>query len=256
VAGVSELASADPRLDAFLNRLRACVRLSQDDERALRDAVKDVRRLASGVHLVDKGDRPHCVHILLRGWAARYDIVADGSRAITAFLLPGDLCDQHVTVLGQMDHSIVTLTDALVAYLPNGQLESVARDHPRIAQALWWSTLVDEAVLRAWLVNLGRRDAFEAIGHLLCELHARLAKAGVTDNSDFELPITQNEIADSQGLTVVHVNRMLQRLRREGYISLKGGRLVINDVTRLEAVTGFDATYLHSTPVDLLQLMA
>lgn len=159
------------------------------------------------------------------------------------------------TVLGRMDHSIITLTDATLAYLPNGQLEAVARSHPAIGQALWWSTLVDEAVLRAWLVNIGRREAFEAIGHLLCELHLRLLKAGLTQNSDFEFPITQEEIADAQGLTPVHVNRMLQRLRREGYITLKGGRLAINDVARLEAATGFDDGYLHSSPVDLLQLM-
>ena len=246
----------EPNIQTFLNRLRACVRLSGEDEHALQSAIEDVRQLPTGTHLVERGDRPHYVHILLRGWAARYELLTNGSRAITAFLLPGDPCDQHVTVLGRMDHSIVTLTPAIVAYLPNGQLEAVARAHPRVAQALWWSTLVDEAILRAWLVNLGRRDAFEAVGHLLCELHLRLEKAGLTDNADFELPITQEEIADSQGLTAVHVNRMLQRLRREGYITLKGGRLVINDVARLEAATGFDPGYLHSAPVDLLQLMA
>jgi CRP-like cAMP-binding protein len=246
----------EPNIEPFLNRLRACVRLSAHDEQALQNAMTDVRRLPAGAHLAKKGDRPHYVHLLLRGWAARYEILHDGSRSITAFLLPGDLCDQHVTVLGQMDHSIVTLTPATVAYLPNGQLEAVARSHPGVAQALWWSTLVDEAVLRAWLVNLGRRQAFEAIGHLLCELHVRLGKAGLTNNADFELPITQEEIADSQGLTPVHVNRMLQRLRREGYISLNEGNLAITDVERLEIATGFDPSYLHSSPVDLLQLMA
>lgn len=253
MTGSSKLPDAE--LGAFLNKLRACVRLAPDDEQTLQAAIKDVRLLPAGTHLVNKGERPHHVHILLRGWAARYEILPAGSRSITAFLLPGDLCDQHVTVLGRMDHSIVALTDATVAYLPNGQLEAVARKHPAIAQALWWSTLVDEAVLRAWLVNIGRRDAFEAIGHLLCELRVRVAKAGLTENSDFELPITQHEIADSQGLTQVHVNRMLQRLRHEGYISLRAGRLIINDVSKLEAATGFDDSYLHSAPVDLLQLM-
>lgn len=207
------------------------------------------------MHLIRKGDRPRYVHILLDGWAARYEVVPDGGRSITAFLLPGDLLDQHVTVLGQMDHSIVTLTEATVAFLPNGLLETVAVAHPRVASALWWSTLVDETVLRAWLVNMGRRDAFEAIGHLLCELHARVAKIGITANADFQLPLTQEEIADALGLTPVHVNRMLQRLRREGYISLSRTKLEISDVAQLEAATGFDPSYLHSHPVDLIGFM-
>jgi CRP-like cAMP-binding protein len=242
--------------EAFLRRLRACVRLGGDDEAALLDAIKDVRQLSAGTHLIRKGDRPLDVHILLGGWAARYDIVPDGGRCISAFLLPGDLLDQHVTVLGEMDHSIVTLTEATVAYLPNGRLESVAVRRPLVASALWWSTLVDQAVLRAWLVNIGRRGAFESIGHLLCELHARLAKVGFTTNSDFELPVTQEEIADALGLTSTHVNRMLKRLRDEGFITLRHNKLVIVDIARLRSATGFDSSYLHSHPVDLLPLLA
>ena len=253
----SEQPICDSRhVEAFLSRLRACVRLARDDEHALLNVIKDVRQLKTGTHLVRKGDRPHDVHILLAGWAARYDVVPNGGRAITAFLLPGDLLDQHVTVLGEMDHSIVTLTDATVAYLPNGRLESVAVRRPLVASALWWSTLVDQAVLRAWLVNIGRRDAFEAIGHLLCELHARLAKVGITSNAHFELPLTQEDVADALGLTPTHVNRMFKRLREENFISLRQNKLVILDIAKLQSVTGFDPSYLHSHPVDLLQLMA
>jgi CRP-like cAMP-binding protein len=248
-------AGENRRAEAFLRRLRACVRLGTDDEAALLDVIKDVRQLSGGTHLIRKGDKPRDVHILLSGWAARYDIVPNGARSITAFLLPGDILDQHITVLGQMDHSIVTLTDAAVAYLPNGRLESVAVRRPLVASALWWSTLVDEAVLRAWLVNIGRRDAFEAVGHLLCELHARLAKVGFTTNSDFEFPLTQEEIADALGLTSTHVNRTLKRLRGEGFITLRHKKLVILDIAELRSATDFDSSYLHSHPVDLLPLL-
>jgi CRP-like cAMP-binding protein len=242
--------------EAFLRRLRACATLERDDEDALLNAISDVRELSAGTHLIRKGDRPHDVHILLGGWAARYEIVPNGGRSITAFLLPGDLLDQHITVLGSMDHSIVTLTDATVAYLPNGKLESVAVRRPLVASALWWSTLVDQAVLRAWLVNIGRRDAFESIGHLLCELHARLAKVGFAADTHFELPLTQEDVADALGLTPTHVNRTFKRLREEGFITLRQNRLVILDVARLRSATDFDASYLHSHPVDLLELIA
>lgn len=247
---------AKSHAEAFLRRLRACVRLERDDEEALLAAMSDVRQLDQGTHLIRKGDRPHDVHILLEGWAARYEIVPDGGRSITAFLLPGDLLDQHVTMLGRMDHSILTLTDATVAFLPNGRLESIAVRRPLVASALWWSTLVDAGVLRAWLVNLGRRDAFESIGHLLCELHARLTKVGYPTKADFELPLTQEDVADALGLTSTHVNRMLRRLREEGYITLRHNRLMILDVARLQDATGFDSTYLHSQPVDMRQLTA
>jgi len=246
---------APRRMAAFFSKLRTCVRLSGDEERALQGAMRDVRYLPAETHIARKDDRPQYVHILLSGWAARYDLLPDGARSITGFLLPGDICDHHVMTIGRMDHSIVTLTPATVAYVSNGRLDAIARTYPRVAQALWWATLVDESVLRAWLVNIGRRGAFEAIGHLLCELHVRLAKAGLTDNADFELPITQHEIADAQGLTTVHVNRMLRRLRKEGFITLESGRLVINDVARLEAATGFDPGYLHYGPAGLLQLI-
>ncbi|MFA6117919.1 MAG: Crp/Fnr family transcriptional regulator [Sphingomonas sp.] len=255
MADRAAIAAGPGRTAAFFSKLRACACLSGDEERALQNAMRDVRFFSAGTHIVEKGDRPHYVHILLSGWAARYELLSDGSRSITAFLVPGDICDQHATAIGRMDHSILTLTPATVAYVPNGRLEAIARAYPRVAQALWWATLVDEAVLRAWLVNIGRRGAFEAIGHLLCELHVRLGTAGLTGNAHFELPITQNEIADAQGLTTVHVNRMLRRLRKEGYITLASGRLVINDVARLEAATGFDPGYLHNGPAGLLRII-
>ena len=96
---------------------------------------------------------------------------------------------------------------------------------PHVARAFWWATLVDEAVLRAWVVNIGRRDAAEAIGHLMCELYLRMKVVGLTTDHSYELPLTQEELADALGLTPVHVNRVLQRMRADGLISLKGGAL-------------------------------
>ena len=117
-------------------------------------------------------------------------MLRDGSRQITAFLVPGDFCDAHITLLDQMDHSIATLTECRVAFIARHKMLEIA-DHPRIARALWWASLVDEAVLRAWILNLGRRDAFERVGHLICELHARLSNVGLTLAGGFELPLTQ-----------------------------------------------------------------
>ena len=84
-----------------------------------------------------------------------------------------------------------------------------------IGRALWWATLVDEATLREWLVNIGARTAEQRIAHLLCEMLLRLRSVGLTNGDAYELPLTQVEIADTMGLSNVHANRMLQRLRKE-----------------------------------------
>ena len=118
-------------------------------------------------------------------------------------------------------------------------------ERPAIARALWWSALVDEATLREWLVNIGRRPAEQRIGHLLCELLMRLETVGLTNGNHYELPITQADVAETMGLTLVHVNRVLQRLRASGLITLANRQLVINDVQALKEFSEFNPNYLH-----------
>jgi CRP-like cAMP-binding protein len=182
---------------------------------------------------------------MVEGWAARAEILKDGGRQITAILLPGDFCDLHVTILGEMDHDIVALTDARVAYVPHKAMEELPAMRPELGRALWWATLVDEAVLRSWISNIGRRDAYQRLAHLFCELHARLKLVGLVEGDRFDLPMTQEVLADAQGLTPVHVNRTLQALRGEGLIELSERMLTILDVARLHKAAGFDPSYLH-----------
>ena len=118
-------------------------------------------------------------------------------------------------------------------------------ERPALARALWWAALVDEATLREWLVNIGARPAEERVAHLLCELLLRLKTIGLASDNSYEPPLTQAELADTTGLTNVHVNRVLQRLRGDGLITLRGKRLVILDVERLNAFSGFTPNDLH-----------
>lgn len=225
-------------------KLQTVASLGAEDREALADLCTDAREMAARRSIIREGDRPDHVHLMVEGWAARYKLLPDGARQITAFLIPGDFCDLHVTILGEMDHSIVTLTRAKVAFIPRGKIDEIT-DRPRLAKALCWATLVDEAVLRAWLVNVGRRDAFEAIGHLMCELYVRMKNVGLAADHRYELPLTQEELADALGLTPVHVNRVLQRMRSEELITLKRNALEILDYRRLVAASGFNPNYLH-----------
>ncbi|MGI8610670.1 MAG: Crp/Fnr family transcriptional regulator [Sphingomicrobium sp.] len=185
--------------------------------------------------------------LLLEGWAYRYKSMVNGGRQIMAYLLPGDLCDVQIFLFEEMDHSIGLLSDALVAKIPAAEMLDLMDRYPRIERALMWATLVDEATLREWLLNVGQRDALQRIAHLFCELCVRLRVVKLVDEDhSFRLPLTQTELADTTGMTTVHVNRSLQRLRQDGLIISRQGRLTILDYKRLAEIAGFNATYLHT----------
>lgn len=231
--------------NALLRRLEAFTSLDADDRARLDELCRDVRTTAAKRDIISEGDRPQHVHLVVDGWAARYKLVNDGSRQITAFLIPGDFCDIHVAVLGRMDHGITALTRCKVAHIDSREMDRVTMENNRLTRAMWWGTLVDEAVLRQWVVNVGRRDAYERVAHILCELHARMKMVDLVIDNHLALPITQDELADATGLTSVHVNRTLQRLRKDNLIQIGGGMLNILDVSELRKAGGFDPSYLH-----------
>jgi CRP-like cAMP-binding protein len=231
--------------NALLKRLNAFTDLDDEDRTKLVALCRDVRTIAAKRDITSEGDRPERVHLVIDGWAARYKMINGGSRQITAFLIPGDFCDLHVAVLGRMDHSIVALTRCKVAFIESSEMDRLTMENNRLTRAMWWGTLVDEAVLRQWVVNVGRRDAYERVAHVLCELHARMRIVGLVDNNRLALPITQEELADATGLTSVHINRTLQRLRNDNLIELRNGMLNVIDVNELRRAGGFDPSYLH-----------
>lgn len=242
------MATTRQQLDDFASPLIAKLEtrgpLCDEDREALHALYDDWRDIGARRNLIREGDRPDHIVLMIEGWAARYKLLPDGARQITAFLIPGDFCDLHVTILGEMDHGITTLTRSRVTFVPRQRMDELT-ERPSLCKAFWWATLVDSAVLRAWIVNIGRRDAFEAIGHLICELYVRMKNIGLVNGHRFEVPLTQEEIADALGLTSVHVNRVLQRLRAEDLISFSHGMLTIHDYARLERASGFNANYLH-----------
>jgi CRP-like cAMP-binding protein len=229
----------------LIRKLGNVADLSAEERRVLQRLNDHSRSIPANRDIVRQGEKPDHLHLILEGWAIRYNILANGSRQITAFLIPGDFCDMHVMVLQQMDHSIATLGSAKIAYIPIGEVEKLTRQLPELAQALWWATLVDEGVLRAWIVNLGRRIGFKRVAHLMCEMYERMNNVGLAHGKEFNMPLTQVEIADALGLTPVHINRVIGRLRQEELISFRKEQLTILDIDRLKAIAGFDPSYLH-----------
>ena len=214
--------------NALIRKLRHAGCLAHEDEAVLLRACANARDVAARQDLTCEGDRPENVHLVLQGIACRYKVLPKGRRQITALLVPGDFCDLHVAILERMDHSIATVTPCTVARLPRATIEELTAGYPRIARALWWATLVDEAILRAWLVNMGQRQADRQMAHLFCELEARLGAVGLVERAGgaatFAMPLRQADVADLLGMTDVHVNRSLKELRAAGHIVLQQRR--------------------------------
>jgi CRP-like cAMP-binding protein len=153
-----------------------------------------------------------------------------------------DLQSLHLKVL---DNSLATVTPCTVGFIQHEDLRRICDRYPRITAALWRETLVDASIFREWVLNVGRRDAFSRMAHLLCELRVKLKAMGLAEDDTFDLPLTQGELADAIGTSNVHVNRVLQDLRAKDLIRSKGTQVTIPDWEKLKAVAGFDPLYLH-----------
>ena len=223
-------------------KLEAFGPLPDGDKQALGQAVARTRWVSAGYDLVHKGDRPTDCHLILQGFACRHRRMGDGQRQILSFEIPGDL---HGFLLGKLDHAVATLTPCRVATLPREVLTDWVERRPAVARALWRGTLVDAAISGTWIVNVGRRTAREQIAHLLCEVLLRLEAVGLAEDDGCTLPITQTEIANALGLSVVHVNRTLQRLDGKGLVKSGSGQVTIDDLRGLQAAGEFDHAYLH-----------
>ncbi|MCJ2132704.1 Crp/Fnr family transcriptional regulator [Methylobacterium sp. J-026] len=234
----------------LIMKLEYGARLTDEDRVVLHDLTRRTRRVARRMDISPEGERPENVHLVVEGFACRYKTLTDGRRQITAFLVPGDFCDLHVAILGEMDHSIGTSWGCTIVDIPRSVIMHLTAHHPRITRALWWATLVDEGTLRAWLVNMGQHEANRQMAHLVCELLVRLRVVGLVSEDSFEFPMTQDDLADALGITGVHVNRVLQDLRGQGLLEWKSKRLRIPNASRLMDFAEFDPKYLHLNPRD------
>lgn len=229
----------------FILKLRRGVPLTAADETALSVALRVRELLGAHTALFREGDAPGGFMVLLQGLACRYKNLRDGRRQIVALLVPGDTGDLYAPLFAEMDHGLATLGPCVVAHVPRGVVRGWMEESPSIRQAMEWAALVDEATQREWLVNLGARNAAERTAHLFCELFARLQAVDAAGPGRFALPMTQEELSQTLGLSAVHVNRMLQRLRRDGLATCAQGQVTIPDAKRLQSFSGFRPNYLH-----------
>jgi CRP-like cAMP-binding protein len=232
-------------MERALRRLESRAPLSDGAKAAILALPFVFRTYEPASYIVREGEPPvHC-GLLLSGFAYRHKLTGDGGRQILAVHMPGEFLDLQNSFLGVADHNVQTLTRVEVANIPFAALEGLATEHPDVGRAMWIDTLIDSAIFREWLVNVGRRDSLSRMAHLLCEFALRLETAGLSKDRRYELPMTQEQLADCTGLTPVHVNRVLKELGRLGLIERNKRDVAITDWTGLREVGDFSARYLH-----------
>src|ERR1700723_1397809 len=229
----------------LLRKLSNFAALSEEESRAVVDSCRDVREVGAREDVISQGDRTGGANLCGGGFACRYKTLEDGRRQIVAYFVPGDLCDLRVFILKRMDHSIGAIAPSRVATIAPDNVLKLMHNYPTLTRALWWSTLVEEAIAREWIVNVGQRNALERMAHLFCELLYRFRAVDLNRGNSCTLPLTQVELAETLGLSSVHVNRTRQELGRRNLITLEGGTLTIQDLDALKEVSFFDPDYLQ-----------
>lgn len=241
-----EVHKLEDSVAAFVRRLTVLNALPENSVATLERIIREhTFRAKPGEDLICEGDTPSGIWIMLSGWAFRYKALEDGRRQVVSFLLPMDICDTNSLLLKKIDHSVGVMSNAIISELPQQVLNELFSVIPELMQVLWREFLVETAIQREWVVNLGRRMALERVAHLICELFERLRTAGLVENDTCDLPATQMDLADATGLSVVHLNRTLQELRAAKLITFRDRALTVHDFEGLKSIAMFDPSYLQ-----------
>jgi CRP-like cAMP-binding protein len=230
-------------------QIEAFLPLTDEEARALAGLESRTVRYERGQHLFGSGDPHRAVHAICDGWAMRYKLLADGRRQIGRFLLLGDLAGLEGLNFAHADHAVMAVTPVTVVTVDIAALAELLASFPRLGFAFTTLQMHDQAVLFERLVSLGRRTAFERTAHLFVELWTRLTGLGLAQDRTIRVPVTQELLADCLSMTPVHMNRIMQQLRKAGLLRIEGchppKRVVLEDIEGLKRAAGFDSAYLH-----------
>lgn len=239
--------------NALVAKIKSFASLSESEVNLIERASAHTREIHAHQDLIREGDELESLMVILGGWACRYKILPQGTRQITAFLMPGDCCDTHISVLDVMDDTLATLTPCRVATISRARVDELITDRPVLSRAFQLAQLVHDETLKAWMVSLGRRDSIQRVAHLMCELHTRGSDVRLLDGNTLAMDLTHAYLGDALGLTAVHVCRVLRKLRVAGLMELRAGTLTVYDFDALAEIAGFDSSYLHQPSRQLSQ---
>lgn len=242
----TEIVPVGRESQAFIRRLSALYPLHAHETTAIAALVHGAASLPPHHEILQEGRPSREALVLLRGLACHYRVLGTGRRQMTGFVVPGDFCDFGFLSSSPVRQSVMSLGPAVVARIDLAQLSAVADKLPNIVVAAMRAASIEQAMARELVISLGARDALQRLAHCLCEMYCRLSMVGLVSNSgQFELVLTQAELGEALGLSTVHVNRMIQQLRKKQLVTMAQGRVGIIDFPELAALASFDGRYLR-----------
>ena len=235
-------------LALLLRNLELRSPLPEEERKAVLDLSYVLKTHEPATYTIREADPPEACAVLVTGFAYRHKLTGDGSRQIVGLQIPGDALDLQHLFLDVCDHNVQMLTRGEVAYVSRSELQKLARSSAAIGHAILVKILVESSIFREWTLNVGRRESRARLAHLLCELAIRLEAEGLAEEYGYELPMTQEQLADALGLTPVHVNRTLKALEADGLVTRNKRNISFPDWERMRSVADFNQRYLHLEP--------
>jgi CRP-like cAMP-binding protein len=231
--------------DVLLKKLTQHSKLEAADVAAIRKLSCQLLELQSEEDLIRQGDKPRASALLMEGLMGRYHTLRNGSRQYLSIHFPGDWPDAQGLFIDRMDHSLCALGRAAVCAIPHDELIETFRAHPSIGFALWRETFIDAAIFREAITNIGCRAGVTRMAHFFCEVFYRARAVGLVRGEGCPLPLSQTQIGEYLGMSLVSVNRTVRSLRAHRVANLASGTLTVSDFKKLASIGDFDDIYLH-----------
>lgn len=219
-------------------------RISAKDLTILQTLPFRIRSYRREEEIIAAGSRPEESCLVVQGFTARANQFEDGTRQVTGIYVPGDFVDLHALLLRTMDHSVVALSPCVAGFTTHRALRRLVEEAPHLTRLLWLTTVIDAAIQRTWIANYSRRPSLHHLAHFVCEMYVRLEAAGMAGDHQFDLDFTQQQLSEVMGLSSVHMNRTIQKLRQTRMVSWTGSHVRILDFAGLTKFASFDPLYL------------
>ena len=231
--------------DVLIHKLTEHSRIDPEDETAVRSLAVRMRELQPDEDLLAEDSKSDTVALVIDGLIARYHTRSNGKRQYLSFHMSGDLPDAQALFLEQRDHALCSIGRARVGLIGREELLELIKARPSVGFAVWRGTLIDGAIVRAAIANLGARPGRTRMAHLFCELYYRARANGLARPGACRIPLHQGQLGETLGMSIVTVNRTLQALRRSGAMEFRNGELTVFDWKKLTELGDFDPVYLH-----------
>ena len=236
-------------IDVLLHKLASIGTLTAEQQAEIRRLPVQRKTLERGEDAVMEGLIMHYSCIVLSGMLARHKTLRDGSRQILSFHPAGDIPDLQSLHLRKVDYTLSATTPTVIGIVQHADIHALLKKHYDLTGLFWRDTLIDSARFLTWMTMIGQASAETRMAHLFCEIFVRTRATGGADGRSFRFPVTQGELADALGISVVHANRTLQHLRSESLLAFGNGVAEILDWDGLSSLAQFDGNYLHISDI-------